>query len=210
MITIGRNKKILLFDVSTEGIGFNDLEFWFRVYHENVVYSFKGELLEGENKVKVVVPPITKMINKEYLDLTKIYSANLEVIGEGKYFINTWEGELKLETDLCVGTKLVSETTQKENKKEIKQNSKNVISTISEEKEEEDKPEEKIEAETVKENTSEEIQENDQEEISENVIEDKKIENKSYNSSLLEEVLNNKNRGNKKPKSKEDILAELM
>ena len=111
MISIGSKNKILLFDVSTEGIDSENLEFWFRIYDENVSYSFKGELLE-KNKVKIVILPLTEMINEKYLDPSKIYPAEVEVIGDGKYSLVTWEEEIKLEKPVKVDVKL--ETVQEE------------------------------------------------------------------------------------------------
>ena len=105
MISIGSKNKVLLFDVSTKGIDSENLEFWFRIHNENVSYSFKGELLE-KDKVKIVVLPLTEMVNNKYLDSSKIYPAKLEVIGDGKYSLVPWEGEIKLEASPKIDVKL--------------------------------------------------------------------------------------------------------
>lgn len=121
MISIGSKNKILLFDVSTKGIDSENLEFWFRIHNENISYSFKGELLE-KNKVKIVVLPLTEMVKSKFLDTSKIYPAKLEVIGDGKYNLVTWEGEIKLETPPRIDVKLenVQEEVRSIENKEIK------------------------------------------------------------------------------------------
>lgn len=105
MITIREKNKILLFDVTTEGIDSANLEFWFRIHCNEVTYSFKGELID-KNKVKVKIPPLTEMINPKYLNTNKVYHANLETIGEGKYTITPWEGDIKIESIPKVDVKL--------------------------------------------------------------------------------------------------------
>lgn len=123
MISIGSKSKILFFDVSTEGIDSENLEFWFRIHSDDLSYSFKGELLEN-NKVKIVVLPLTEIVNEKYLDTSKVYPANVEVIGDGKYNLVTWKGEIKLEATPKINVKL--ENVQEESievvKKDIKLN----------------------------------------------------------------------------------------
>lgn len=128
MITIGSKNKILLFDIAVEGIDKKNLEFWFRIYDENIAYSFKGELIE-EGKVKVTIPPLADMINSKYLAVSKIYPASVEVIGEGKYNVITWSDEIQLEAPPHVDVKLehVKEEIKKimnENKKPVTEDSK--------------------------------------------------------------------------------------
>ena len=105
MITIGSKNKILLFDVSTEGVDKKDLEFWFRIRDDDITYSFAGELQE-DNKVKVTVLPLSEVINFEYLDTNKIYPACLDVISEGKYNLKTWDGDIQVEASPRVDVKL--------------------------------------------------------------------------------------------------------
>jgi len=148
MITIGSKNKVLLFDVSTEGINSENLEFWFRVHSEYVSYSFKGELIE-ENKVKIVILPLTEMVSAKYLDVSKVYPAKLEVIGDGKYNLVTWEGEIKLEVQPRIDVKL--ENVQEESRGVIKEESrpKKIISVNIKE------PKEEIPKEIVTENKDE-------------------------------------------------------
>lgn len=105
MITIGSKNKILLFDINTEGVEKNDLEFWFRIKDEDITYSFPGELQE-DNKVRITLLPLSEMINFDYLDSSKIYEASLEVLSEGKYNVKTWEGSVQLETPPRINVKL--------------------------------------------------------------------------------------------------------
>lgn len=120
MITIGQKNKILLFDVSTDNMDSKDLEFWFRIYCEEVTYSFKGELVEN-NKVKITILPLAEMVRPKYLDFHKVYRANLEVIGEGKYSITTWDGDIQFETPPRIDVKL--ENVQDESKPIIREES---------------------------------------------------------------------------------------
>lgn len=142
MISIGSKNKILLFDVSTKGIDSENLEFWFRIQNENISYSFKGELLD-KNKVKIVVLPLIEMVNTKYLDTAKVYPAKLEVIGDGKYSLVPWEGEIKLETPPRIDVKLenVREEVKKIAKKDVKK-PENIIK--------EETPPEKIEVSVIK------------------------------------------------------------
>lgn len=142
MITIGAKNKILLFDINTEGVEKKDLEFWFRVNDDDITYSFPGELQE-DNKVRITLLPLSEMINFEYLDTSKIYSASLEVISEGKYNVKTWEGSIQLETPPRINVKLenvqdisrASETKTEEKKVEPK-----ITTEVSEIIEEDTKP----------------------------------------------------------------------
>lgn len=127
MITIKEKNKILLFDVVTENIDSSNLEFWFRIHCNEITYSFKGELID-KNKAKVKIPPLTEIINPKYLDTNKIYRANLEIIGEGKYTIIPWEGDIKIESTPKIGVKL--ENVQEESR--IPDVEKSVDKTIEE------------------------------------------------------------------------------
>ena len=195
MITVGSKNKVLLFDVSTEGIARENLEFWFRIYNEDVTYSFRGELTE-DNKVKVVVYPLTEMVNN--IDISKIYPANLEVIGEGKYYIKTWEGELKVESSPKVDIKLEKMSDEEIKKPVLEETKKVVVNSIIEEQEEEiEKPKEfKEEPEEIK--TEEKI-----------VNENEETPNNMRYSSLLEDVLKTNSVKKGKPRKSVDILAEL-
>jgi len=173
MITIGREQKTLLFDISTEGIDFNNLEFWLRIYNEDIVFSFRGQLLEENKQVKVVIPPIPKMINKEYINLDNEYKVILEVIGENKYFINTWEGEIRFESTPSVSIKLISEN-----------NSDNIKGDISIQNDTKKNIIKKDDIISGKKNEKE----ND---IVESMVNDRKNKIKKYSSSLLEDILNN-------------------
>jgi len=130
MITIKEKNKILLFDVTTEGIDSSNLEFWFRIHCNEITYSFKGELID-KNKVKVKIPPLTEMINPKYLDFNKVYRANLETIGEGKYTIIPWEGDIKIESAPKIGVKL--ENVQEESRiPDVKTHVNNTIDEVVE------------------------------------------------------------------------------
>jgi len=134
MISIGSKNKVLLFDVSTKGIASENLEFWFRIHNENVSYSFKGELLE-KDKVKIVVLPLTEMVNNKYLDSSKIYPAKLEVIGDGKYSLVPWEGEIKLEASPKIDVKLenvIEEIKKIDTKPKKESKSKDFIEEVKE------------------------------------------------------------------------------
>ena len=205
MITIGSKNKILLFDISTEGISRENLEFWFRIYNEDVVYSFRGELTE-DNKVKVIVYPLTEMVNNNYLDLSKVYPANLEVIGDKKYHMTTWEGELKLEAAPRIGVKLEN-MVDDYNKPVIKENQevkKVVVTSISETKEVE---EPKNIKESSEKNNEDVIQNSLNNEPQPVVQEETEKKNVLRHNSLLEDVLRTNSK--KKTKKSVDILAEL-
>lgn len=193
MITIGSKNKVLLFEVSTKDINYDNLEFWFRIHNENVTYSFRGELIE-DNKVKVVVYPLTEMVNNTYLDISKIYPVKLEVIGEEKYYMTTWEGELKLEASPRVDIKLEKMSDEEIKKPVLKETKKVVVTSVIEEQEEVEKPKE-IKEEPIK--------------MEEKIVKEsgEKPTNVRY-SSLLEDVLKT-NSTKKKSRKSVDILAEL-
>jgi len=156
MITIGTKNKILLFDFSTKGIDSQKLEFWFRIHCEAISYSFKGELVE-DNKVKIVILPLTEMVSPRFLDFNKIYHANLEVIGDGKYSLTTWEGDIQLEAPPRIDVKL--ENVQEEIRKVVKEDIKKPKKIIKEKIEKKKEPA-KIEAkmtEVIEESTEKEI-----------------------------------------------------
>ena len=143
MITIGNKKKVMLFDVSTDGINNKDLDFWLRVYDDNVSYSFKGELQE-DSKIKVTILPLTEMLTSKYINTTKIYPAKLEIIGDGKYNLTTWEGEIQLEAPPKVDIKLenvqedVTPNTPKEKLAKVVPKVKVQMASIEEDEEEEE------------------------------------------------------------------------
>jgi len=195
MIILGSKNKVLLFDISTEGISNESLEFWFRVNNEDITYSFRGELTE-DNKVKIVLKPLTEIINSNYLDISKIYTSKLEVIGDGKYYMTPWEGELKLEVSPKIGVKLENIFDEKFKKPTLIETKKVVVEKIVEELEE---PETTEKPEEIKEELHE------KEEIKKESVENL---NKMGRSSLLEDVLRT-NFVKTKDRKRVDILAEL-
>jgi hypothetical protein len=166
MITIGTKNKILLFEISTENIDSENLEFWFRIYCNEITYSFKGELVE-DNKVKITVLPLTEIINPDYLNSGEVYHANLEAIGDGKYSLTTWEGDVQIETPPRIDVKL--ENVQEEKSKLIKNKNTKIIT--------DSKKPEKIEVKMT-----DIIEENNKEDIK---------HKKSSKKSLLEDILYN-------------------
>ena len=182
MITIGQKNKILLFDISTEGIDSGNLEFWFRIHCEEVTYSFKGELIDN-NKVKITILPLTEMVKPKYLDFSKVYHSNLEVIGDGKYSLTTWEGDIQLEAPPRIDVKL--ENVQEEIRKVITEDKKKEEpqkKIIEEEK----KPPAKIEVKMS------DIIEEDTKVVEEsnNPVSDGELEDLKYTrTSLLEDIL---------------------
>jgi len=195
MIILGSKNKVLLFDISTEEISNESLEFWFRVNNEDITYSFRGELTE-DNKVKIVLKPLTEIINSNYLDISKIYTSKLEVIGDGKYYMTPWEGELKLEVSPKIGVKLENIFDEKFKKPTLIETKKVVVEKIVEELEE---PETTEKPEEIKEELHE------KEEIKKESVENL---NKMGRSSLLEDVLRT-NFVKTKDRKRVDILAEL-
>lgn len=195
MIILGSKNKVLLFDISTEEISNESLEFWFRVNNEDITYSFRGELTE-DNKVKIVLKPLTEIINSNYLDISKIYTSKLEVIGDGKYYMTPWEGELKLEVSPKIGVKLENISDEKFKKPTLIETKKVVVEKIVEELEE---PETTEKPEEIKEELHE------KEEIKKESVENL---NKMGRSSLLEDVLRT-NFVKTKDRKRVDILAEL-
>ena len=73
MLTIGHRNKVMLFDVVAEGISDQELDFWFRIFVEDISYGFKGELQE-DGKVKVTVPPLPEIVNR--INTSLVYEAN--------------------------------------------------------------------------------------------------------------------------------------
>lgn len=104
MITIGDKNKVLFFDLIVEGANKTDLDIWFCIKNDNIIYSFHGEI--QDDKIKIVIPPLSKMITKEYLDYTKIYPAFLKAIYENKYMVITWEGEGQIEQPIKINAVL--------------------------------------------------------------------------------------------------------
>ena len=103
MLKMGTKQKRLLFEVTTKGIQSNDLEFWLRIFTEKCSLGFKGEIVEG-GKLLVKVPPIDEILTE--VDTSKQYKAQVEIIGEGRFFMKTWEGEVMLEANPEVEIKL--------------------------------------------------------------------------------------------------------
>ena len=135
MLKIGTKQKRLLFEVATKGIQSKDLEFWLRIFTENCSLGFKGEIVEGD-KLLVKVPPIDEVLVN--YDDSKSYNAQIEIIGEGKFFMKTWEGQIQLEKSPQVRLKLEGvadeeETSKKPSLLESLNLSKNKTKTKSEE-----------------------------------------------------------------------------
>jgi len=109
MLTLGNKTKRLIFEANTEGISKEKLRFFFRIYEGNISHGFEGKLTEDGN-VEVIIPILNEIGFK--IDPDGMYRGKLEVIGEDKFYIESWEDEIQFENPPKVKVSLESMTDE--------------------------------------------------------------------------------------------------
>lgn len=103
MLKLGNKNKKLLFEVATKGVQSKDLKFWLRIMDENVSLGFEGKLLET-GKLQFNIPPLDTILQN--VENSKKFQAQVEIIGEDKFYMKTWDGELLFEQKPQISVKL--------------------------------------------------------------------------------------------------------
>ena len=116
MIIVGIRDKELLFNITTEGIKNNDIVFFLRIMINDIDYGFRGSI-NNDGKICVIIPPREKFI--PFVDTSKIYTARLEAVGEGKYFSIPWSGDLQFEASPSIMAQLTNISNKTEEVKDI-------------------------------------------------------------------------------------------
>lgn len=123
-------EKTLLFDVMVEGIDTKLLSFKFRLDVGGVEYGFPG-IMEGE-KVKIVIPSLGNILQESTIG---VFQGKLEVMGDEKYYMKPWSGEVELKMEpkvMAVVEKTQDVVTENVKVKAFLTSEKSVVSEVKE------------------------------------------------------------------------------
>lgn len=114
MLDININdSRDLNFEIELSGIGVAQLEGRLRMVIDNIEYGVPAQIME--KSIDIVIPPLKNLIQRE-LKEGEVFSAKLEVQGDGNY-LNPWAGEFQVRNPVALEAKIVE--TTKDNKPAI-------------------------------------------------------------------------------------------
>lgn len=104
MLDININdSRDLNFEIELSGIGVTQLEGRLRMVIDNIEYGIPAKILE--KSIDIVIPPLKNLIQRE-LKEGEVFSAKLEVQGDGNY-LNPWSGEFQIRNPVALEAKIV-------------------------------------------------------------------------------------------------------
>ena len=111
MLDININdSRDLNFEIELSGIGVAQLEGRLRMVIDNIEYGIPAQIME--KSIDIVIPPLKNLIQRE-LKEGEVFSAKLEVQGDGNY-LNPWSGEFQIRNPVALEAKIVE--LEKDNK----------------------------------------------------------------------------------------------
>jgi hypothetical protein len=104
MLDININdSRDLNFEIELSGIGVTQLEGRLRMVIDNIEYGIPAKITE--KSIDIVIPPLKNLIQRD-LKEGEIFSAKLEVQGDGNY-LNPWTGEFQIRNPVALEAKIM-------------------------------------------------------------------------------------------------------
>lgn len=116
MIEITTNQeKNITFESAISGISPQELDGYFRIVVDGIEYGFKAKI--SESTIEVLIPSLKNVIHRQLRE-SETFKSKLDIYGNG-YYLNPWEGEVKIKTSVMVEAKIVEGGEKKKDKPSV-------------------------------------------------------------------------------------------